>query len=466
MRCSNEETKAKGSLMGFGISLPSPGDVVSHVADAVKGAANVASDATKALAKSPVMWALNPGVALGAASTTVVAGIAGSMIQQGWSGVSALVTANPLFTESRMLLDTTKALIEGKSVTKAIVDPVSQNIASNKTLLPYAQAAVSIAPGIGSGASSAIAMAIAISSGEPLDEVSIQAAIAALPGGALVQQVAHTAYNLAKDIVSGKIVKDTQAIVIREARARLRNDLERAAFDFVLALVMGKSIQDATIQAGTTAAHGSPLGEAAVKTGARILHGDSIDHAVLSEGSKYISAAVLASAKDRIPHEARDAFEQGTQVVDKVGQITKDGQAFLYKYRNQHGVAPSQVAAMNAGVSVAQKMMTTNAHMVELLKVTPVSIGHPIHRRLVAHAKAGKPIPPHINLPPKKVHKKSLWLGALGGGIGFLVGGPIGVAVGATAGAAVGHWWDRPHKIVLKGARPLVRKGPVPNVKH
>ena len=459
--------------MGWGlpsINIPSPADVVSHVADAAKGAANVAVDVSGKLGKSPVMWALNPAIAIGAGSTAVAAMAAGGMIQQGWAGVSALITANPLFTESRMLLDVTKALIEGKSVTKAIVDPVSQNIASNKMLLPYAQAAVSIAPGIGSGASSAIACAIAISSGEPLDEVAIQAAISALPGGALVQEVAHTAYNLAKDIVSGKILKDAQTVVIREARARLRNDLERSGFDFVLALVMGKSLQDAAIQAGATAAHGVPLGEMAVRTGAKILHGDSVDHAVLSEGSKYIAAAVIASAKDRIPQEAKDAFEQGTQYVDKAGQLTNEAKQYLQ--RGTHGAAPTQTQAVHAGIAIAQKVMTTNANMVSLLNVTPAKIGTRLHVRIVSHVKAGKPVPPHINLPPKKIHKKSLWMGALGGVGGFFVGGPIGVGVGVAAGAAIGHWWDSPKKVVAKPLPKNMRvaigrpKLGAPNVKH
>lgn len=197
--------------------------------DIVRAASNVTKVATKAVAKAA--GSVTKIVAKGAGG---LGDLAGKIPVIGTPLHAALDMVNSPFR----LAD---ALAHGARVDRAVLSHFKQQIASTRTLAPYAQTVVSMVPGIGSGVSGAIAAASALAQGRPISEAAMAAVKGALPGGPL----ASAGFDLARKVASGQNVA---ASALSAARDQLPKEA-RAAFDVGLALTQGKKMQDALVSA-------------------------------------------------------------------------------------------------------------------------------------------------------------------------------------------------------------------------
>ena len=197
--------------------------------DIVRAASNVTKVATKAVAKAA--GSVTKIVAKGAGG---LGDLAGKIPVIGTPLHAALDMVNSPFR----LAD---ALAHGARVDRAVLSHFKQQIASTRTLAPYAQTVVSMVPGVGSGVSGAIAAASALAQGRPISEAAMAAVKGALPGGPL----ASAGFDLARKVASGQNVA---ASALSAARDQLPKEA-RAAFDVGLALTQGKKMQDVLVSA-------------------------------------------------------------------------------------------------------------------------------------------------------------------------------------------------------------------------
>jgi peptidoglycan hydrolase-like protein with peptidoglycan-binding domain len=134
-------------------------------------------------------------------------------------------------------------LAHGKNVLASLSDNVKQNLQSAKELAPYAQAVLSVVPGVGQGVNAAIAAGAAIAHGQPITDALVAGVKGMVPGGPLAQEALGTAYNIAR----GQSITDA---ALSAARNRLPPGPAQTAFDTGVALAHGKNIQDVAKEQG------------------------------------------------------------------------------------------------------------------------------------------------------------------------------------------------------------------------
>lgn len=109
-----------------------------------------------------------------------------------------------------------------------------------KTAAPFIQLGMSFVPGVGTVAAAAIGAGISLASGRRITDVFIDAAVGAMPGGALAQIAVRTSAKIVASIAYGDRI---DAAFAEALRAGIPAEA-RAAFDMGLATVQGKRIQD------------------------------------------------------------------------------------------------------------------------------------------------------------------------------------------------------------------------------
>lgn len=146
------------------------------------------------------------------------------------------------------------AVASGRRIDKAVVDSFRRSVAQAKTLAPYAQLVVSAVPGIGTGLSAAMAGGLALAEGKSINDATVAAARAAVPGGPL----AVAAFDAAVAVGSGKGIGDaaTEAAVAAAApdpasRARLK-----AALSVAGGVAQGKPLDKVAVVAAAHALDG------------------------------------------------------------------------------------------------------------------------------------------------------------------------------------------------------------------
>jgi hypothetical protein len=95
-------------------------------------------------------------------------------------------------------------IANGERVDKAIVGHFERELGNIKKAAPYAQMVISFVPGIGTLASGAIAVGLALANGQPIDEAIIAGVKNALPGG----PVTAAAFDVGQGIISGKPIEE------------------------------------------------------------------------------------------------------------------------------------------------------------------------------------------------------------------------------------------------------------------
>lgn len=191
------------------------------------------------------------------------------------------------------------AIASGRRIDKAVVDSFRRSVTQAKTLAPYAQLVVSAVPGIGTGLSAAMAGGLVLAEGKSINDATVAAARAAVPGGPL----AVAAFDAAVAVGSGRRVDDAavEAAVAAAApdpasRARLK-----AALSVAGGVAQGKPLDKIAVTAATHALPGEAQArvEAAVGKGAQELAYDELSKSMPSTVSRaLVSGIALGFAKE------------------------------------------------------------------------------------------------------------------------------------------------------------------------
>lgn len=129
----------------------------------------------------------------------------------------------------------------GERLDHALLNHFKDQVHAVHDLAPYATMVVSFVPGIGTGVAAAIAAGAALAEGRSISDAAIAGVRGAIPGGALAQTGFDAAVKIAKGQNVGKVALDA-------ARTQLPGPAQKA-FDIGVAVMTGKSIQNAVLAA-------------------------------------------------------------------------------------------------------------------------------------------------------------------------------------------------------------------------
>lgn len=157
------------------------------------------------------------------------------------------------------------AVASGRRIDKAVVDSFRRSVAQAKTLAPYAQLVVSAVPGIGTGLSAAMAGGLALAEGRSINDATVAAARAAVPGGPM----ATAAFDAAVAVGSGKGIDEaaTEAAVAAAAPDPASRGRLKAALSVAGGVAQGKPLDKVAISAATHALDGEAQDRVAAAVG-------------------------------------------------------------------------------------------------------------------------------------------------------------------------------------------------------
>jgi hypothetical protein len=299
-------------------------------------------------------------------------------------------------------------VLAGGRIDKVVFKQLKRDIKAAKAVAPYAQAAVSLIPGIGTGAAGVIGGAAALAEGKSIDAALIAGVRGAVPGGPAGQAL----FDVGCAVMQGKGASEAalKAIPLPEEQKKLAIAGMQAISD----VAHGKKIDEAIIargmaalpdnirkgaQIGMTMAHAKNLQEAtrigvkqgvkaleshaakAVQTDARFKAGLTLMPAKAKKGylvgigllSHQVTPVAIKAARDSLPKESQAGFD--TAVAARIGST---------KPLHLRGTAAQQFVIM-AGVGarkgsaelkqgIRQTLAQTDKRMVELFdtRATPL----------------------------------------------------------------------------------------------
>lgn len=241
------------------------------------------------------------------------------------------------------------AVASGRRIDRAVVDSFRRSVASAKTLAPYAQLVVSAVPGIGTGLSAAMAGGLVLAEGRSINDATVAAARAAVPGGPMAV----------------------------------------AAFDAAVAIGSGRRVDDAAVDAAISAAAPDPASrgrlKAALSVAGGVAQGKPLDqltrtaaiHALDGEARNRIEAAAGKEAQER-------AYGELTQSLPStVSRALVSGIALGYAKESQrdlHAAITSptgreRLVAMGAETAAKSDVLRSAAKEVPDRKAFDLGIG-------------------------------------------------------------------------------------------
>lgn len=234
------------------LALRASGDVHAAVLRIMKDA--LGGRAPSATAQQDVLrffQAINTQLSTGKSALGSIASTIGSVAKGATSIVSGI--ARPiggLITSPAHLVSD---IAHGKNVFSSLKDTVARDLGNVGAVAPYAQAVLSVVPGVGSGVNAAIAAGSALAHGQNITDALVSGVKNMVPGGPLAQQALDTAYKIAK---GGNVI----ASVAEAARNNLPGgELAKRAFDTGLALAHGANLQKTLVSQGTDIAKGQAM---------------------------------------------------------------------------------------------------------------------------------------------------------------------------------------------------------------
>jgi hypothetical protein len=193
------------------------------------------------------------------------------------------------------LIQSAANVVSGVRLDKVASRFLESQVQNVKEVAPYVQTIISVVPGIGPGISGAISAGLTLAQGRPLDEALVEAAIGAIPGGALAKSMAKIAVaaasgkplsdiavsalpippaaqeglkaglRVASDVAQGKRVDKSLLAEANRQIDRLPPQIRKAA-QIGVAIGQGKKLQDiAAQQLPSIIAVGGPLARAGEK---------------------------------------------------------------------------------------------------------------------------------------------------------------------------------------------------------
>jgi hypothetical protein len=181
---------------------------------------------------------------------------------------------------------------------------------SGPAFLRVIASVAALVPGIGTGVAVALAAAAALAAGESIDQALIDAALAAVPGGFVMQEAFTSGVKLAQGEGIDMVLLDAGRDVIK----RVAGPVGAAAYDAVVAVAQGKALQDAGFAVLYAFARGSDLVDKALHFAETMTESVSLGIDVktlltrdlisdLSGFSHYDLSTTLGSAVDQIVSE-------------------------------------------------------------------------------------------------------------------------------------------------------------------
>jgi len=143
-----------------------------------------------------------------------------------------------------------EGLAQGKSVSDAMRHSLNETRQDVLVVGPVAQSVVSVVPGIGTGVSMAIGAGVALANGKRIDDVFIDAAAGAIPGGPAAQAAVKAGAKIGADLLAHRSI-DTALLDAAKTTAinagsaiGVPSAVTSAAFDAGIAIGHGKKIQE------------------------------------------------------------------------------------------------------------------------------------------------------------------------------------------------------------------------------
>ena len=230
-------------------------------------------------------------------------------------------------------------IANGDNVLRSARGNFNAALSDAKTVSSYATTVASFVPGMGqvaAGINGAMVAASAIAQGKPITSALVdavkQAALDALPGGAVVRRIASTAFETGKALAEGKNI--TQ-IALEQARAQLPKEAQ-AAFDTGLAIAQGKKLQTiltehvvnmAPAALGKFAANGAAFVKAHpdLARGAQALAGEAKRGYHLANGIMAHTGTpehAIVALRNKLPLEQRRGFDKAFAVRASLARAT------------------------------------------------------------------------------------------------------------------------------------------------
>ena len=259
------------------------------------------------------------------------------------------------------------AIAHGKSPWTAVVDTFGDELnklgADAKAIAPLVESVISFVPGIGPVCSMAIAGAVAIAEGEPIDEAVVDIATAGIPGGPIIR----AAYNAVRSVIAHKGAIDWSTLadatvsgVAGAAGVTLPpevHDLTKAAVTLTADLANGKSVPQSAFDSLSA---GVPEINEGMKTLKKQLGGIDVSKIAFND---------LMQTGDKIMHAV-----QGTLPKNKQSDFGK-AIGLTLNLGHAHGL---QQIKRTKNADLAVKMETKGAHdiSVHVKAARNASVGH------------------------------------------------------------------------------------------
>lgn len=220
-------------------------------------------------------------------------------------------------------------ILEGQRIDRVALNGLKNSIKEVKAVAPYAQAVISLVPGVGQGISGALGASLALASGHSISDAMLEGIKGALPGG----PAAAAAFEVAKGVMKGDRI-DAIAIHALPLPEASKTALARG-LDVARDLANGKRVDKTIIDNATKAL--PPDIVKAIQIGSAM--GNAVrlqEHAGKAQAIEHTVAAtdhVIAALKN--PKHRADAAKvvKTTQALAKAGDKGAQAAVSIMKKR-------------------------------------------------------------------------------------------------------------------------------------
>ncbi len=399
-------------------------------------------------------------------------------------------------------------IAQGKAIDQAVMGSFKSAMTDIHTLAPYIETVIASVPALGPVASAAIAGGLAIASGEPIDQVMVDAGAAAIPGGAIVKACYHAGVAVMNGHGdAGTLIVDAGAAVSESLGAPIPDGAKKvleAGADATQAIANGRKPDQALLDAAIKQL--PPAGQSAARAAQAVASGKNVGDVLLQYGPGMIKGLPTDALKNFGPglstgmamgHGQALQAIQDSAITKSIGKLATTGAqvasssplfgkarelndaASMYGFdigaaMTKHVVNRFQVEATRRLLNPAQQMgydMALGLHISQVVYKPPRKLKDPmeIAGYMIAHGlrnaktsqkkavldtvvlnpKAAKGVKLSTKVIAEAQHKTDWlhWAGAaLGVVVGGVVAGPVGIAAGGAFGGAIDAFRHR-HKV-------------------
>jgi hypothetical protein len=183
-------------------------------------------------------------------------------------------------------IDLARDVAKGKNVVQAVRAQGRTIAADVKKSAPLAASVVSVVPGVGSGAAAVISGAAAAAEGKSWDQIALDAASGAVPGGPLAASALKAGIRVAK---GQNVLKAVTSEGMSYAEKNIPGGtLGRAALRAGVGIAKGQNVAKTIAGEGLKAAEsyvpGGAIGRGALRAAGAVVQGKNVKQAVINEG--------------------------------------------------------------------------------------------------------------------------------------------------------------------------------------